>query len=104
MDLLETRNIARGRCSHRIRHTRSRGRLSRSHTYTHINLSLRIRVEIPFIPGATSTIPANAVKVNPVNHLLHSIKSTYISIKSSTYISIKSSCHFQTTLTHIERT
>jgi len=31
MDLLQTRNIARGRRSHRIRYTRSQGRLSRFH-------------------------------------------------------------------------
>jgi len=40
---------------------------------THTMLSLRIRVETPPIPGAMSTTPASAVKVGPVNHLLHSM-------------------------------
>jgi len=40
---------------------------------THTMLSLRIRVETPAIPGGTSATPASAVKVGPVNHLLHSM-------------------------------
>jgi len=40
---------------------------------THTMLSLRIRVETPPMPGASSATPANAVKVGPVNHLLHSM-------------------------------
>jgi len=40
---------------------------------THTMLSLRIRVETPPIPEATSTIPASAVKIGPINHLLHSM-------------------------------
>jgi len=40
---------------------------------THTMLSLRIRVEISFILGAASTIPASAIKIDPINHLLRPI-------------------------------
>jgi len=42
MDLLQIRNIARGRRFHRIRYIQSRGRLDLTHTM----LSLRIRVKL----------------------------------------------------------
>jgi len=40
---------------------------------THTILSLRIRVETPPMPGGSLATPASAVKVGPVNHLLHSM-------------------------------
>jgi len=68
MELLQTRNIDRGRRSQGIRFTRSQGRLSRSHTH-HVESSHTPRNS----PRIWSRINyrRQLVKIGPVNHLLH---------------------------------
>ena len=69
MDLLQIRNFARGRLAHRIRHTRAWRRLSRPHSH---QLSFRIRVESE--RGESTLVASDGrAKVEPVNHLLHSM-------------------------------
>jgi len=79
MDLLQTRNFARGRLAHRIRHIRAWRRLSRPHSH---QLSFCIRIESERGESTLVALDGRA-KVEPVNHycILCSTKSTYISKK-----------------------
>ena len=81
MDLLRTRNFARGRLAHRICHTRTWRRLSGPHTM----LSLHIRVKRER-GESTSVAPDNRAKVGLVNHLLHFMFNQIDVFQSKAYI------------------
>ena len=69
MDLLQTRNFARRRLAHRIRHPRTWRRLSGPHSHHVESLHTRRKRARGEHIGRTD----GGTKVGPVNHLLHSM-------------------------------
>jgi len=72
MDLLQVRNFTRGRLTHRIRPGYGEDYLD----LTYFMLSLRIRIESERGESTSVAPDGRSYKRGPLNHLLHSTKST----------------------------